>query len=82
MAEYVGDDLLATQIRVYKEHADAIAFLMDNLIGGLDNAGHGYAQEYATWHAEELLDNLANRAQELADSLHSLKRYTRTGIHA
>lgn len=81
MAEYVGDDILATQLSVYKNDIDAIAFRMDNLIGGLNNESHGYDQEYATWHAEELIDHMADKAQKLADALHSLKKYTRTGSH-
>lgn len=79
--EYVGDEALGTQIQVFLSDAQAIAFRLDSLSGGLLNEGHGYAQEYASWHSEELLEKAARDAAELARHLNGILQYTRVGAN-
>lgn len=81
MAEYVGDETLGIQVSVYKRKAAAIVFLLDNIVGGLKNEGHGYAQEYVTWHSEELLEKAAKEAEELAAQLRRAMEYTRVAAN-
>lgn len=84
MADYIGDGLLGHHIQdSVAEMALDISTRLNAL--GLSLQGKGgeytYAQEYATWHAEEILEHCEKRAKELVDQITRTKEYTRTAAN-
>jgi hypothetical protein len=84
MAEYIGDGLLGHHIQdSVAEKALEISTRLTAL--GLSLQGESgeytYAQEYATWHAEEILEHCEKRAEELLKHISRTKEYTRTAAN-
>lgn len=80
MTEYVGDKTIALQMTTSHQEVQEIEARLVRLQRTLrGKEGTGLHPHYASDHAEELLQDLAFRARELARHLDSLATYTRTG---
>lgn len=85
MSDYIGDATLAKGIRENgmihdaQEIAARLEWLADSLEG--KKTPESYDQEWATWHSEEVIEDLAKKAEKLAKRLNHFRSYTRVGAN-
>lgn len=84
MADYIGDGILGHHV---SDSVAEKALEISNRLTALGLSLQGksgeytYDQEWATWHAEEVLEHCEKRCAELLKQITRTKEYTRTAAH-
>lgn len=81
--EYPGNDAIAESIQSVATMTRELLMRLERLASSLgpdsEHVQFDYAQEYATWHAEELLQDMGKRAASIQVLCDAIAGYTLTG---